>query len=430
MCVNKLKFKYYEATDYLKSKLPYRWQHKVTWKNFFILLLVGLFVMQYVQMTRVTGGLDSLGSTGSSLIDEVGRLNEVTGSLSGDLNQVRSYLLMPTKDYSLIGSPGAEGGAEDDDPTEMALFRYFGDLSTTERVSKRASLYNGFFGALLQNDLIVPRMGKYNFKFSEIQNEEDATSISLIDLNEEAQPTLLYMYIDKLTGDLFFKTSYEIEKVDAENSEDFFEFYTEYFDDNLEKIQDRLVRIGEARDYIAASFEGEAVLELLRKKRLSFVNEPVAEEFLLRYPINNEAGEAVAAVVLDKSEMEVLLVDLRDSDDIELKVTELGSAIPPFIERLDILPSAQQKIVDAQVMLSQLLEDGGFGLLLEEGGLSVETEARKDAYRLYYDIKRFDGTMIGSIVIEKSTGIIQIVDQNGANAQNILLYESTSKKKL
>ena len=394
-----------------------------------------MFVMQYIQVSKITGGLSLLDNTGSSLIDEVGKLNEVTGTLSGDLNEVRSYLLMPTKDYSLIGSTDSSEDS-DTDPTEIALFRYFGDLSATERVSQQLDLSRGFFGKLLQNEEIVSRMGKYNFLLSPIQEEEEVYSISLIDLNEGAEenedskPTLLYLYIEKETGNMYIKTPYEIVEFKANTDEKFFEFYTEYFDDNLEKVQETLIKINEANAYIVASFSNEVVSELLRKKRLSLTEEPVTDGFLLRYSLNNEAGDSIAEVVLDKSKMDVSLVDLRDRNDIELQVTDLVSAVPPFIERLDTLPSAQQKIVDAQILLQQLFDDKGFKLLLSEGNLTVATEPRKDSYRVYHDITRGDGSVIGSIVIEKSTGVIQIVDPNGANAQNILLYTGDSKKKI
>ncbi|MBT4056489.1 LCP family protein, partial [Candidatus Peregrinibacteria bacterium] len=103
----------------------------------------------------------------------------------------------------------------------------------------------------------------------------------------------------------------------------------------------------------------------------------------------------------------------RDTDEVILKVSDLFTALPPFIEKMDVLPSAQRRVIAAKQTLAQTFDDDGFKLLLKEANLVVETEARSDAYRLYYDIKRFDGTLLGSIVIEKATGIVEVVNPDG-----------------
>jgi len=68
--------------------------------------------------------------------------------------------------------------------------------------------------------------------------------------------------------------------------------------------------------------------------------------------------------------------------------------------------------------------------LLKGVGLTVSESPRQNEYRYYYDIKTADGTLLGSVVIEKATGLIEVVSPNGTDTTNLLFFEEGLKKKL
>ena len=100
-----------------KGKMPAKWQPHITKKNFLIAFIVLFFLVQYMQVSKVTGGISSLANRGSSLVDEVGQLNEVTAMLAEDLTEVRGFLLLPTRQYASsvdFDESSSDSGNEDD----------------------------------------------------------------------------------------------------------------------------------------------------------------------------------------------------------------------------------------------------------------------------------------------------------------------------
>ncbi|MBU4143284.1 hypothetical protein KJ590_04815, partial [Patescibacteria group bacterium] len=121
------------------GKMPLRWQPHFTKKNFIITLIVLFFLVQYWQVSSVTGGISSLSMKGSSLVDEVGQLNEMTSLFAQDLTEVRSFLGMPTRQYVSETETGDEQDSENVNENELqvALFKYVGFLGDQEGLRQR-----------------------------------------------------------------------------------------------------------------------------------------------------------------------------------------------------------------------------------------------------------------------------------------------------
>ena len=373
----------------------------------------------------ITGGISNLDLRGSSLIEEVGKLNEFTQVFGEDMSEVRRYLALPTRDYSSIFN--IEIFEESDgDPKQIALFRYVGHLASNERL--RIELFKNHAALLAfgEDEALLKYIEEGGLVLGSLKDTDEKYSLAISNTDKK---TLVEFYVDKETGLLYRHTISETEKVELDPEDTLVEMALEYLADELETIYATISVIDQKKAHILSVMESEELKTLLASNRLSFDVDPVKEDFLRTYSIRNEAGEEVAQIILDKETQDFILKDLRDAEDVTHTATDLKVSLPPFIERLDILPSAQRNVVEAKELIEETFDDAGFKLLLKDADMLVETEPREDAYRLYYDLKSFGDEILGSIVIEKSTGVISVVDPNGANTVNLLMFEPDSKKK-
>jgi len=416
---------------FLKGKFPAFLRPYLSKGNFVIILVIAFFLIQYVQISNMTGGFSSLTLRGSSLVDEVGKLNQVISTLGQDLNEVRGFLAMPTRKYFDADS-GAISDTEDSnqDELQLALFKYVNYVGEQEKLNQK--LYSGVSDL---NTLFTDKnLGTYLVanKLTLSPLSESAKDWHLSILNE-ANETVAYLFLDKTTGDINIQNVSARTLAEVMESETFATHIKSYLEQNLATIVDALKQFGEKKTYISNSFENESVKQILALKKLTVATIPADKDFKLYYQIKNESKEVVAEIILDKKDFSIQLKDARDNDTLAVKVTDLVSAIPPFLEKLDTIPEVQKKVIEANAKLIETFDDKGFKLLLNKLNLSISKETREDEYRYYYDIYTVltgKTKLLGSLVVEKATGMINVVDPNGTSTTNILFFDPGLKKKL
>lgn len=414
-----------------KKKMPERWQPHMTKRNGIIVFIIFFFLLQYWQVSRVTGGISSLSLKGSSLVDEVGQLTEMSQMFAEDLTEVRSFLLLPTRQYSSSTEKDEASNEENlnQDSLQIALFKYIGYLGEKEQKKAAFESNYSYLEALLWNESLGGYLEEKALSLSALSEGDDAYLMGISDADGQE---ILSFILDKESGNLEQKTINSVETIVAASSIEFAEGVVAFLQENLSGLLTTVKKIEASTAYIVASFANENVAVLLGKEGLVFAPTPVDSEGVLTFDIQNSAFEVVAQVVLNLDDFAITLHDARDEDNIILQVTDLEAALPPFIKKLDVLPAVQKKIIEAQLELSETFEDKGFKLLLDESGLYVETSSREDEYRYYYDIfyGSAEGSLLGSIVIQKNTGLVEVVGPDGADTVNLLFFEEGLKKKL
>lgn len=403
----------------------------LTKSNFVIFLIIGFFLIQYLQISSMTGGVSSLSLRGSSLVDEVGKLNQVTAMLGQDLNEVRSFLVMPTKRYF---DDDLEDASQDSDSNQdalqLALFKYISHLGEQENLHQKLNVGLNDLNTLFSNESFKNYLNSVGLAISSISESANDWHLSIIDRENR---TILYIYLDKTTGDINVQNVSGKIIPEVLESETFASHLESYLKQNLETISNSIKQLANKKNYILESFNNESIRQIFESRKLSASTSPIDKDFKLYYEIKNESKEVVAEVILDKKDFSIQLKDYRDAGNVAVKVTDLVSAIPPFIENLDTIPEVQKKVIEAKAKLSATLDDKGFKVLLEKLNLSIPRDPREDEYRYYYDIYAVitgKTKLLGSIVVEKATGIVNIVDPNGTNTTNILFFDPGLKKKL
>ena len=168
----------------------------------------------------------------------------------------------------------------------------------------------------------------------------------------------------------------------------------------------------------------EAVGRLCIKLDSKFID----KDLKITYSVFNKIDELIGEIVLDTKTLEITLID-KSNEDVKVKATDINTALVPFLEKLDTKTMLQKKVDKAKADVQKTLEDGGFKLLMKENGLTWVEDLHRDEDRIYYDLMGTDGKILSSIVIEKTTGVINIVNPDGTNSQNLLFFDPELKKK-
>jgi hypothetical protein len=438
-----VKGKLHSFASHLKNKSPKRVQPYLTKRNFVIAIIIIFFLSQYLQIRSITGGFSILDLKGSSLVDEVGSLSEALSMVGKDLNEVRSFLAMPTHQYSKTdGVNGTEEADTNNDPVQLALFKYVGYLGDQEKLKQGLGNNLVFLNALSSDKDFLVYLGTQSLTVSKLA--ESAKGYDLYVVGSKGE-NVLYFFLEKESGKLYRKTVNGSEEVTAKDIASFVAAQETYLTTNLKNLLAAVAQVEFKKAYIVDAFKKDEIVKALSNKKLHFVAAPSVEDFKLIYSVNNEANETIAQIILDKKDLSIQLKDMRDKENVTLQATDLSTSLPPFLEKLNSLPASQQKVVESQMKLKSTFEDKGFQLLLSSSNLSIKTEPREDEYRYYYDVSTIGGatetagsstaggstgTLLGSVVIEKATGMIEVVDPKGANTTNLLFFEEGLKKKL
>lgn len=397
----------------------------ITKRNLVITALIVFFAVQFIQIQTVLGTFSFLEGRDTSLLTEIGQVKEVYLTFGNDINEMREFLRMPKKNYLGVEEEADFEDEEDKNKNDvqLALFKYVDFLGGKKRLEDKVNTLTGFLEAL---------SGKEFGKFLKEQGlsagkikSEDENSAQVVVSDKEGE--VLFFYLDKTEGVLWQKTVISKDKIEAENGDEFIAALKEFLTQEQKKIAEAMAKLNEIQEQIKAIVESREMAEVLEELKISLKNEFAMDGLKLKYPIFNNSGEEIGAIVIDPAKMEIILEDKRNSDNTA-ETKDLKTVLVPFLKKLDSKTLLEKKYQESLNQLTSTIQDKGFQLLLKQSGYTV-SEMREDEDRIYFDL--YDGEeKVSSIVIEKATGVVNIVQPDGTKSENLLFFDPEFKKKI
>ena len=399
----------------------------LTKKNIFIGIVAMLFIVQYIQIQSAFGTFSFLQGRDSSLITEIGQLKDTYTQVGNDLNEVREFLRLPSKNY---GDIDAAINSEDEsdknkNSVQMALFKYVDFLSTTKALEQKVAKSKAMLDALGDSQTFKALLKTDNLSLSKINEDDSGYSFSILGPNAES---LIFYYLSKEDGKLFVKTVKEKIEVSYADLSAMEKAATELIKSDKDELLASINALKSAREKIEKAINSKETKDAVKKLNITLESTYIDKDLKLTYSIFNKSGELIGEIILDTKNLGVSLIDKTD-DSLSVETTDIAGAIVPFLSKLNTKTLIEKKADKALAELKNTLSDDGFKLLMKQAGLKISEEPRVDNQRIYYDISTMDGTVLSSIVVEKATGVINIVDPKGTNSQNILFFDPDFKKK-
>lgn len=396
----------------------------ITKRNLVITALIVFFIVQFIQIQTVLGTFSFLEGRDTSLLTEIGQIKEAYLTFGNDLNEMRDFLRMPKKNYLGIEEEADFEDEEDKNKNDvqLALFKYVDFLGGKKRLEDKVNTLTGFLEAL---------SGKEFGKFLKEQGlsagkikSEDENSAQVVISDKEGE--VLFFYLDKTEGVLWQKSILSKDKIEAENGDEFIADLKEFLLEDVKKIAEARAKLDGVQEQIKTLIESKEMAEVLKELKISLKNEFFIDVLNVKYPIFNNSGEEIGALVIDPAKMEIILEDKVNSDNTT-EVKDLKTELISFLKKLDSKTLLEKKYQSSLNQLSSTIQDKGFQLLLKQSGYTV-SEMREDEDRVYFDL--YDGeAKVSSIVIEKATGVVNIVQPDGTKSENLLFFDPEFKKK-
>ena len=397
-----------------------------TKKNLLITALVVFFTAQFIQVQSILGTFSFLEGRDTSLLTEVGQVKNAYVDFAADLNEMRSFLRLPAKSYGVLDQledfENSEG--ENEDELQLALFNYLDYLTGQKRLESRLGRFGEYFGAL-EGEAFAEFFKKEGFFLAEVSDTEGARQLKVMAKNGEEDVEMLSFYLDKETGEMWMKSVKAKEALQEDELEDFVLKVKQFLAANTDEIKEMSAKLKALDVAVDSAIASEAAVQVMEELGLE-LSEKLEADLMIKRNVMNKAGEVVGEIVIDVDKLKVRLVDLRD-EDLSVEVSDVNKGLEPFLRKLDTQTFLEKKYQEAVAELEATLDDKGFKLVLEQGGYEMK-EKREDDERVYFDI--YEGERhLSSIVVEKATGVVNIVMPNGTNAENLLFFDPEFKKK-
>jgi polyisoprenyl-teichoic acid--peptidoglycan teichoic acid transferase len=390
-------------------------------------ILAVILLVLLIQIIRTELALSQyrvLAQRDSSLVTEIGQIKGSYGLIGDNINEVREFLRLPKESFAAFDDT-EEVEEDGQNGTQLALFQYVDYLAASKRIDERLAKNTGFIDGLMASEALLGAVADQGLNMSGLQEDGEASTINIGTKDKQG---LIAISLSKDNGKLFLTTSLGEEELVAMNLEELENELTAFITKHTRQILDGEAGLEAKRVELLAAFATAEVLAVLEERNIKIeLNFPTQSGNKLIYAVSNKVSEVIAEVQLNTIDLEVKLEDLRNTDN-SVMVTEMATQLPFFLGQLDTQTYIERKASEALENVKSTFADEGFQLLLSENGLNIGSTIREDDERYYFDL--FDGeTRVSSIVVEKATGVVNIVDANGAQSQNILFFDPSFKKK-
>lgn len=397
-------------------------------KKFVFIGIIVVMVIQFLQVQALFAYFYQLELRDSSLITEIGDVKGAYVSFATDVNEIRDYLRLPKKEYDGFDDPALELDEDsNENDLQLAIFAYAEYLASQKTVQESVVKGKGMLQGLIDSENISKNMADAGLKIALSQNDAEKFKVSVLNEND----TELFNYhLDLEDGVMYQSTPLAEEAYNFKNS-DFAKFEKEFLTFSKENSGEILTALKNSfalSEKMNALLASESAKTIIAEKNIQLA-EPTNSLGNSKYSFQNKEGEEIGSVSIQIGKADFIAVD-GEGKESKITLKNADTQFTNFLKTLDTLTLIEKKVAKAKNQMESTLNDKGFKLLLSTSGLKIPATPREDDIRIYYDIQSEDGTALSSIVIEKTTGVINIVQADGTNSENILFFSPETKKKL
>lgn len=378
-------------------------------------LLVVLVLANTIQLARYGGIFENASEYYQGTVDELGGFREDMVSFGSDLNEMRSYLLLPTKQYSFMeGENITEGDVQETSNTEKALYQFLGTYADEQRAIENAEAAREQINTLNQSETLRTKLSDAELTVGAVEENDESCSFKIL----SGSDALFAVIADKKSNTLRVQSAVGTESLSENNTES---ELTSYVTSSKEKVIAVKEVLESKKNGMTSLTNNQELNQILAEKAIIFQSTPEEDEDGFHYSFTNEEG------------VKLLTVDLLRDGHYQISDKEYESeeeVVTVLIEELSAIDAStamEKMMTERRSELEAVFQEEAFQELLRVNNLTVEAEPREEYNKLLYDVKDADGNLQFSFAIELSSGLFKVVQNN----EEIDLYSvlQGSKKK-
>ncbi len=415
-----------------------KWITRQRVQSVFLLALSLTVLYQFSQFSELRDKVDSvdgLEKSTSTVLQEVSQGKDYLTSFGSDLNEIRKFLLLPTKNYDFNESEevnlASEGGEEED--LNTLLFNYVARLGEYEKNQKEyeANL------STLQTVLVETYWGEHGLTVDANGNPSDASiDFSFLDTslaNEEVFKISL-----SYNGAFTVETVDEdLELSDKSSASSVVTDVKAYVENELTGVREHLQLLGTSRSFLSSLLGSVAVQAMLGAQHLTLGTELESHEEY-HYQFLNTDHDTVAELSISKEDGTMLLsltapLEGHDSDYSMTREDAESVLTKALSEAVDTRTDTAKLVEKNRKDIETAFGDRAFQAVLSEMGLQFGAAQETDT-RISYPITNAAGETLRVLFIDKATGEVKVENSDGQNSQELSMaiqeFDWSGKKKL
>mgnify|MGYP001558403856 FL=1 len=351
-----------------------------------LFLLIAMQLWQGYKFKHTLALFDSLGGDKNQVIEELSKTRSYVKEFGSDMNEIRKFLLLPTKEY-VFDKEEVEALASDD-----ISANFFDFITALQKSDQDAKMFSDALEAIkawvltdVGGGLSVVNDGS-NFKFINSSGSEVAKVLLSTEGEIEA-------------------TSFGAEEIYSGGSvEDLIAAFKGFVVGELATVEKNIeaVRVLKVK-LLNETLPNPEVQAVLNSKKIILSGEK-EDETSYYYELTNSSGDLVGTLSISKSSACLILNDAC--------VTDLLGALTT----LDSRSVLEKKVSDRKKQIDDLLLDAGFQATLKKSSMTISFSDETDS-RVNYKVS--SGLQVYIIYIDKSTGQV-MVEKSGGGTSTLL----------
>jgi hypothetical protein len=386
---------------------------------FVIFLLIGFATYSYQQFDQLNKHIVNLEQSMGGVIDETGKRLKIVDQMAlfgQDLNEIRRFLYLPVKNYSFTNDEREDTEDSTGSGSQLAslLFSYVDKTAEKVKEDQVLQTMREQLSTMVHDMSADPTF--VSKSISSTAGKESDIGYTY-DIMVQSQPFVSY---------LLRKTDHHILATDFRGIRDFTsldQVKTDLLDvmNTIDQLIALKTRMEQTQKTTEAVMNGNDIKTILQQKKLKYT-----------YPtISNADGSVTVSVAADSNTGD-FKITIGKSNQTFSDRKAFQETLIQQLNALDTSTAIEQFVSQRQKELQALLIDPAFQAVLQEKGLKISTEPVIETDRIYFHLTDAANKRLSSIVIEKGTGEVFVVDGQGTNQQTLqdfVLQDSVGVKK-
>lgn len=352
------------------------------------------------------------------LIDDLNSFRNNNAAFASDLNEIREYLLLPTKDYA-----SGESAQPTDDDLKAAILSFIGSVGhDADKIEKVKEIQTKVQSVVDSEEFkaLMKDQGLLAYEFYPKYDGQNFYNFLALKIDELGP--LAYVQANVVDGSFLVDSFAGQQQLGTEIG-------TNLIDLIKEKKQiwiDARKQILDKQKGFAEFFKTGEVAAFLKEKKLTFDAKYTDAIDAYVYKVDGPYGKVLDFGIAKQSGA----LFLYGVDKVSFaSADEFNKALMDALKSADLRSPVEKLVEQKKNLLDGMFGEDSFGSFLQEFGGEISSEAKEEPDRYVYTLLR-GGQPIGSIILEKGTAKIKVLRNGDGFAVDVFDYSSDSKKKI
>lgn len=406
-----------------EQKLEHKAVRREAFKKLAFFFAILLLIVNTVQLTRFGGIVERVDQYNKGVVDELGSIKKDIYSFGTDLNEIRQFLLLPTKKYSF--DQDVEQGTTQDEKensrTSQAVYAFLDKIIADRSLKENSQVVQALADKMVADTSFQDALAKAGIKLGKSENLDAAIQLKLGDENGSS---LFALILGKSDQSLKVQSALGIKPImekDYEKQKSAILDYVTSQKANVIRIKTELNSQQTAlTDLIKSKETGSA----LSSRKITYKGSPEEKDDTVDFIFQNSEGGELFTISLKRSDASFLL-----DGKVYRSVEELKPLLVDKINNTDASTALEKMLRERKAELEAIFNEDAFKESLKSSGLKINMTPREEYNKVIYDVTNTEGKVSFSFVVEMSSGMLKVIQDNQEIDLYTFLDSLGSKKK-